>query len=365
MRIAHVVTYVSTDGAFGGPVAVAIAQTAELARRGHDVHFFAGWDGEARLQIPGVTVRLFRTRRILPGKFSGLISPALLRHLRAAGQFDAVHVHLSRDLVTVPTARLALRLGFKVITQTHGMVMPDRRLKSRVFDRAWTKSLLRRVSARLALTEAEQAGLSEVVGREDAVTLISNGIQVPERRELKNRAIPPEVIFLARLHARKRVMTFARSARALVETGIVANFRVIGPNEGDLPELLAFIESESLTDRLHYEGAIPTGAAVDRLSGAAVYVLPSFGEIFPMTVLEALSVGTPVILTEDCGISPLLNSRDAALVVDGSEQSIIEAVRLLLEDSVRAGELRANGLSAIDDVFSIRAVAERLEGIYS
>jgi glycosyltransferase involved in cell wall biosynthesis len=343
---------------------VAIAQTAELARLGHDVHFFAGWDGLALLEIPGVTVKLFRTRRVLPGGFSGLISPALLRHLKTSGHYDAVHVHLSRDLVTAPSARLAIRLGFKLVTQTHGMVMPDIRIKSRIFDRVWTRAVLTHASARLALTHAERSGVRQVVGNDATVELIANGIQshAPVGRVVATT--PPEVIFLARLHPRKRVMTFARSVRQLVRTGVLANFRVIGPDEGDLSELLAFIQSEDLTDNLAYEGTISSGAAPGRLSGAAVYVLPSFGEIFPMTVLEALSVGTPVVLTEDCGISPLLKSLDAAVVVSGSEQSLTEAIAHLLTDFTRADQLAANGLAAIQSVFSIGAVARELEAIY-
>src|SRR6478735_802081 len=104
MRIAHVVTYVSADGAFGGPVAVAIAQAEELARRGNDVHFLAGWDGVATLQIPGVDVRLFATKHRAPG-LSGLSAPGLRRFLgRHRDSFDVVHVHLGRDLVTLPAA---------------------------------------------------------------------------------------------------------------------------------------------------------------------------------------------------------------------------------------------------------------------
>ena len=121
MRIAHIVTYVSEDGAYGGPIAVARAQTAELARRGHDVKLLAGWDGRARLSIPGVDVRLFPVRRVAPG-FSGLVAPGLQRHLRMAlANYDALHVHLARDLVTLPAARLG------PVSYTH-LTLPTKRI---------------------------------------------------------------------------------------------------------------------------------------------------------------------------------------------------------------------------------------------
>jgi hypothetical protein len=98
VRIAHVLTYVSADGAYGGPLAVLVAQCRELAARGHTVEVFAGWDGVATLEIPGVTVHLFPVVRAVPMGFSGLVSPALFRAVTTRlREFDVLHVHLSRD----------------------------------------------------------------------------------------------------------------------------------------------------------------------------------------------------------------------------------------------------------------------------
>jgi hypothetical protein len=66
MRILHVVTLVSADGAYGGPVAVAVAQTQALAELGHDVTLLAGWDGRAKLSAPKVDVQLLRARADRP-----------------------------------------------------------------------------------------------------------------------------------------------------------------------------------------------------------------------------------------------------------------------------------------------------------
>ena len=76
VRILHVVPLVSSDGGYGGPVSVARAQCEELARRGHRVILAAGWDGEAKMHIPGVTTRLHRAYQTVPGEgFAGLTSP--------------------------------------------------------------------------------------------------------------------------------------------------------------------------------------------------------------------------------------------------------------------------------------------------
>jgi glycosyltransferase involved in cell wall biosynthesis len=364
VRIGHVVTYVSSDGAFGGPVAVAVAQATELARRGHEVDLIAGWDGEAELEVKGVNVLLFRARKTLPAGFSGLTAPTLQRHMRAKGnQYDVTHVHLARDLVTLPVARRVSRRANKLVAQTHGMVMPDRRLKTRAFDALAMRATLRKADALLALTEGESVGLTSIATDGSHVHSITNGIDFSEMQMRPSTPVP-QVVFLARLHPRKRVMAFAAAARNLVASGSNATFHVIGPDEGDLNGLLAFIASEGLNDSLIYEGAIRSGRARERLSRSAVYVLPSFGEVVPMTVLEAMAAGTPVVIRDDCGVADELRLRKAAVVTDGSTEELTSAIAMILEDPALAETLRNNATRALSEVFSIKAVVDRLETIY-
>ncbi|WP_344792736.1 glycosyltransferase [Gryllotalpicola daejeonensis] len=365
MRIAHVVTYVSEDGAFGGPVAVAVAQTAELARRGHQVELLAGWDGKAQLAVPGVAVRLFPVSALPVGGFSGLRAPELARRLLPrAGSLDAVHLHLARDLITLPLAARLARSGRPFIVQPHGMVMPDARPKTRLFDAVWTKRTLRAASTAFALTDREEAGLAAVGGDGVRVERIANGIDARPTADAARDAAHPEVLFLARLHPRKRVMAFARAAALLAERGSPARFTVVGPDEGDLAELQRFI-AEHPAVPLRYEGAISQGAARGRIAQASVYVLPSFGEVFPMTVLEALSAGTPVVLTSDCGIADELAQRGAGHVTDGSPGELADAVSALLSDASAWSAAVAAGSASITEVFGIGAVADRLEAAYA
>jgi glycosyltransferase involved in cell wall biosynthesis len=365
MRIAHVVPYISVDGAFGGPIAVADAQTRELALRGHEVQLIAGWDGKARIEIPGVDVRLFRTTPLGPLGFSGLLAPSLLKYLRSdALQLDVVHIHAGRHAISVQAALSAKRRGLPYVLQTHGMVMPDSRAKSRIADALGMKTALRGAATVLALTEREVSGLLQVASGLANIRQVRNGIAL-SRDSRKDRAIDavPEVLFLARLHPRKRVMAFAKMAELLETRGLATKFAVIGPDEGDLAELQAFITSSGLRS-LNYEGSIAPGVAHERLAKADVFVLPSVGEVFPMTVLEAMSVGTPVVLARDCGISEELQKQDAAVVTDGSPEELADAVSSLLLDKSRRASVQTGMKLALENTFGIAAVVNDLEFEY-
>lgn len=357
MRIAQVVTYVSEDGSFGGPVAVAAMQCAALAALGHEVVLYAASDGIAELSSPGVTVRLFPGRR--RGKAIGVLPPRLVREfLRRRGSFDVVHVHCGRDLVSA--AAVVLLAGRStLIAQCHGMVMPDRRSKARLFDKLVTRRALRRAHRVLALTEDERAGLEQVSRGGAHVGLVGNGIEVDEVPRRGN--LTPEVLFLARLHPRKGVLTFAAAAMQLLDEGVDAEFRVVGPDEGDLSTLLAAIETHP---RVRYEGAVPAVEARSRLRRADIYVLPSHGEVFPMTVLEAMAVGTATVLTTDCGLTPRLEEAGAVISAAPTPDAFAEAIRTLLMNSAVRGDLAARAQRFCRENLSSGAVATELQRVY-
>jgi glycosyltransferase involved in cell wall biosynthesis len=173
-----------------------------------------------------------------------------------------------------------------------------------------------------------------------------------------------DVLFLARLHPRKRPEAFVEMA-ALVHKEIPeARFTLHGTDEGSLRQVNQLIADRGLTDVVHYGGALEHSAALEAYRRATVYVLPSVNEPFGMTVLEALAEGTPVVCTNSCGIAEELASRQAALITDESPESLAEAVSRLLGDEALRRRLADAGRRAIREVFSIRAVVDRLESLY-
>lgn len=366
MKIAHVVTYLSSDHAFGGPVSVALAQSSELARRGHDVDLYAGWDGAAHLDTAPVRLHTFKARQALPGAgFSGLVAPGLSRALLRGPAYDVVHVHLARDLITLPAAGRLLRRGVRYVVQPHGMVMPDPRLRARVLDNVATRAALRGAYSVLALTQEESLGVQRVAGAQLLVARIGNG--VPAAPEFEDRLADgvPEVLFLARLHPRKRVQAFVEMAALLQARGVAARFTIGGPDEGELGAVRDRIRRHELQSTVTYDGAIPREQVLARLAGASVFVLPSVNEPFAMTILESLSVATPTVVTDTCQIADVLRHYDAALVTDGSPEALADAVSDVLGKPGVASRLRAGSRRAMQEEFSISAVADRLEEIYS
>ena len=367
MRILHVVTLVDDRSSYGGPLTVAINQCRELIRRGHDARILAGWVGKGSVptHLEGVPAHLFRVRSVIPGmRFSGLLSLPMISWLRQnATSFDVAHLHTARDLVPLSAGTLLRRASVPYTTQTHGMVLPDPRPSARIIDRLLTLRVLRHATARFILTDIEDAALIDLLGTGSSTVRLPNGIAVHD--QARDASDHLDVLFMARLHPRKRVMDFAQAALALTEEGHNVRFSVVGPDDGDLATLGEFIAANPvLLGRLVYEGPLPHDDAVPRLARAGIFVLPSVNEPFPMTLLEALAVGTPSICTESCGVAADLKLDDAALVIEPGVVPLTAALRLLIRNPSLRFAMSEAARQTARTRYSMQAVGTRLLTAY-
>ena len=249
-------------------------------------------------------------------------------------------LHTARDLVPLCAGRILARAGVPYTTQTHGMVLPDSRRQARIIDRLLTLQVMRSAKTRFVLTDDEDAALGDLLGPRSSRQRLPNGIALSDTPPPSASGDELDVLFMARLHPRKRVMDFAQAALTLVSEGHAARFSVVGPDDGDLPNLQEFVAAHPiLTGRLVYEGALPHEAAIPRLARAGVFVLPSVDEPFPMTLLKALALGTPAICTNSCGIAADLECDGAALVMRPGAGPLESALRSLITDTAARATL--------------------------
>jgi glycosyltransferase involved in cell wall biosynthesis len=364
MRILQVVALLSPDGAFGGPARVALNQSAELIRRGHDVTLAAGTRGYpvSTREVHGVPVRLFGARTLLPGTgFPGMGAPGLASWFRRSGAgFDAVHIHFGRDLVVLPVAIAARRQRIPYVLQTHGMVVPSRHPLAGPLDMVWTRKVLRDAKSVLYLTEQEGAQLEEVARAPLHLVHVGNG--VPDYPAVSRGPEKPEVLFVARMDARKHPVTFVEMAKTLLDEGLDAKFTLVGPDEGEGAAVRAAIGAEP---RISWEGPLLPAAIPGRMAESSVYVLPSEREPYPMSVLEAMSVGLPVVISADCGLAPLVEQAGCGVVTDGQAPAFVAAVRTILTDELLARAMGKRGRETAHAKFGMHAIGDRLIDIYS
>jgi glycosyltransferase involved in cell wall biosynthesis len=101
------------------------------------------------------------------------------------------------------------------------------------------------------------------------------------------------------------------------------------------------------------------------LGAADLFVLPSLSEGLPLTVLEAMAAGTPVVATDVGGTSEALVHGETGLLVPPADAAALAgAIRTLLADRGRAERLAAAARVRIREHFSAETMVRGITGIY-
>lgn len=377
MKILHVVTLHTPDHAFGGPTRVALNLSKVQRAEGDDARIMAlgdGFDGPLPRQVEGVPVHLYRARHLLPMfEVSGITSGALLlaarRMMRGA---DVVHVHLMRDLVTLPAALLALASGTPLVIQTHGMVDPTEKRVAQLTDLLGVRKVLRGADAVLHLTESERIDVNAVAAPVELTRTVRlvNGVRPQERKPGRDPARPPTVLFLARIQERKRPEDFVAAMPEVLAEHPDARFVLAGPDTGALAGTLRLARGLGVLDSLDHVGPLGHEEVLAAGRQADVYVLPSIEEPLGVSVLEAMSVGTPVVITRTCGLGPDVARAGAGRVIDSrtgedaaNAHKVARAVLELLEPKANA-EAGQAAWELVGEHFTIDVVTRTLRRTY-
>jgi glycogen(starch) synthase len=198
-------------------------------------------------------------------------------------------------------------------------------------------------------------------------TLIDRYHIDPEKIRVVHNAVYPIseknkqkiVLYLGRLTIQKGPLYFLRAAKKVLD---YENCQFILAGSGDMDqELIEESIRLGISNKVIFTGRI-SEKEVEYLYGiASVYVLPSVSEPFGITALEAISAGTPAILSTTAGVSEVFNN---ALKVDfwDTDEMANEIISILRYEPLRK-TLSVNGKNEIK-LFTWDLVARRTKDVY-
>jgi len=350
--------------AFGGPVVVARELTTRLAARGHSVEVVttsltsvgrgASWRSHTE-ERDGVRIRYLAT----PARYRWMgVTPTLPLELARAERPDVVHVFGFRDPVTTGVAAWARLRRIPYVFEPLGMFRA--RLRKVALKRALDSTLYRGVASGAAAVavssslERDDVAASGVVAAE-RIHVRGNGFPEPYEVPAADRAalgIPdgaPVLLYVGRIAAGKGIEHLLAALQELPE----AHLLLVGPD--DRHGVVAAGE------RVHLLGP-SDGPPLAYYRLADVLVLPSAGESFGMVAAEAAAGGTPVVVTDRCGIAEYFGDGEA-LVVQDDRRAILDAVRSVLAEQELRARLSAGGVAAARRM-SWDSVTDRQEELY-
>lgn len=285
------------------------------------------------------------------------------RVFRTARRFDVVHLHSSFvPAVTLIRAGLILGAarirGSATVLHIHGGNLPE-----------WADQGWKRILIRVALTTA-----TEVISVSDGITAalnlpgthtIYNGVDTntfapdPDRHPDE-----PVVVFAGILTRRKGVVDLIEASHLLLARGVSHQLVIVGgrPDEGADEEDLVRLAA---TGPEILVGAVPHDQMATYLRDADIFCLPSWFEAMPLSILEALASGLPVVATRVGQIPSIIDDSVGCLVDPQEPAALADALEVLLTDPGLRQRLSTNARAKALGEHSLERTISEIDAVVS
>jgi len=172
---------------------------------------------------------------------------------------------------------------------------------------------------------------------------------------------PLTVLFLANVQRRKGILDLLR-AFAMVD--LPACRLVVAGDGPDMAHARELAESLELGDRIEFSGRLDRAQAAEAMRQADLYCLPSHGEPFGISALEAMASGMPVVGTKAGGLGHLIRPEGGRAVAPGDPRALAEALIELLSDDELRRAMGGFNRELVERRYSWDAVVDELESVY-
>lgn len=329
--------------------------TFELKKRGIDVQVVSLFSGDTtisqRMIQAGIRV-IFLNKR--PGLDFSIISK--LKKIFAQESPDVVHSHLEAQKYVVLAAK-CMSVPLCVHT-VHNVAQKELSLVDQFLSKWFYK---RGCLIPVALSEIIRESIVDVYGLSlNSIPIVINGIDLSKCIAKTTYTIGEKI----------KILHIGRFANQKNHKGLIDAFKIfhsIKPNsvleligEGDtFDEINVYVEKNGLKDAVCFLGK--KSDVYPYINDADIFVLPSFYEGIPITLIEAMGTGIPIIATNVGGVSNMLINNENAILTAVNSEEIANALILLSDNLMLRQKLGMNALACANAFSSEEMVRKYIE----
>ncbi len=382
MRVLHIVGFYPE---IGGPYAVVKNLLLKLVEKGVDVKVLSplpkNYDKKKIEFIKTLPFPVEYIEEQLPRFIWPSFSLKFFEKINEeAKKYDLFHSAMIFDFYNLPL--LLQKTPF--ICSPHGTLMQEaykmkllKRVKKDVFLKLLGKRILENAKLIHLLTEEEKRHFLQFFPEfEDKIRVVPNGLILSELEAdltkedllkkypyLKDKKI---ILFLSRINWKKGldllIPAFAQLHSEMKEVHLI----IAGKDDGDGYEnkVKEWVKKYNLNDSVTFTGLVTGKDKLILLYGSDIFVLPSYSEGLPTAVLEAMSVGLPIVITDKCGITDEVVSNNTGLIVQTNIESVYEGMKKLLENGSLRKTISENGIRLVREYYNIDDVADKMIEMY-
>jgi poly(glycerol-phosphate) alpha-glucosyltransferase len=225
-----------------------------------------------------------------------------------------------------------------------------------------------------ALCEPEAQAIG-AYGLKNPVCIIPNGIDLPD---ITKDLDPPWgakfaekkiLLFLGRIHPKKGLPALLAAWHQLRQAGYSGaewTLAIAGwDQDGHEDTLKQFVDVNSLQDSVIFLGPLFGEFKQAALNHADAFILPSYSEGLPMTVLEAWANKLPVLMTPQCNLPEGFASGAALNIQTKTEEIMVGLESLFSMSDTTREKMGESGFELVQSKFTWEKVAEQFYAVYS
>lgn len=371
MKILFIVPTYKPAYIYGGPTVV-ISKLAEcLVQAGHQVTVYTTTaNGKTELEVEankevfvdGVLVRYFN--RVTKG--NTFFSPDLWQFLNKTVKiFDAVHIHGWWNFLVFGAAWICKRNGIKPILSPHGM-FSDYILSARNPKKKWIlhkligKRLLQNTF--LHVSTQMEANESKKIIPDWEETIIPNLVQLPGKTYERTENDVFSIGFLSRIDPKKGLEILIQ---ALSEVDFHYNLLIAGSgNSGYINSLKKLAKDCGNSDNIKWVGWIEGEEKFNFLSKLDLFALTSYSENFAIVIIEALAVGTPVLISNQIGLFNYILDNNLGWVSENDIKQITVELNKIYADNQELKRINKFGVERIANDYNPHSLTDQYIRFY-
>jgi D-inositol-3-phosphate glycosyltransferase len=338
MKIAVFVHYLPPH--IGGIEVVAEGQIMALAAAGQDISVITSAcnSKSGLIESDGYTVRRIPAWNYFEERMGAVFpiySPALIWHgYRAVKQSDVVHAHDAFYLTSLIATFWARILHKPLILTQHVDMVPHSNkfvnLMQKLVYATTGRFVLMSSNKIIVLNSRVRAFLTDIGIDGSIITYLPNAVDTgkfsppteQQKRALRNKYSLPNDKILALFVGR---FVPKKGFTKLLELETVKDLELVFAGGG--------APAGHTRDDQHFLGPIDRNEVADVFKLCDVFVLPSQGEGFPVTVQEAMACGLPIIMGDDSAYEPYMLDTSLVKLIEPDTEPISIALRATVEDS--------------------------------
>lgn len=278
---------------------------------------------------------------------------------------DVVHIHISsgasfyRKLLVFRLARLR---SLKTVVHLHGSTFKEFYGESTDRRARLIRSIFDGADSIIVLSKAWEAFARTVTSNRN-IYILYNGATIDVFKPQKTTSREVVIASMGKLGNRKGTFDLIEAFRLL--SGDVPEARLVLGGDGEVDKARALVEHHGLSDKVTITGWVSGEDKLAVFNRADVYVLPSYNEGLPGSVVEAMAARTPIVSTPVGGIpEAVLEGDNGFLVQPGDIDALRDRLAQLCRDPVLRERMGQRSQQLIEEKFDAHKLVSDLTEIY-